>query len=184
MSTLFVNNLNTASGTDITIPTGKKLVVTDTGGVKVPGSIIQVQTTQAHHNGITELTTQTFAAIAGMSVTITPKFANSKILVRSQLSYWFTTDANNYFIATFYRNIGGAGATNLADTATYDSMQFYAPVRQAQYNNVAMMEYLDSPNTTSSTVYHLYGRRYDATNNVRCTWSETTSYITAMEIAQ
>ena len=34
-STLKINNLDTASGTDITIPTGKKLVVTDTGGVKV-----------------------------------------------------------------------------------------------------------------------------------------------------
>ena len=157
-STLKINNLDTASGTDITIPTGKKLVVTDTGGVKVPGTIVQVQTTQAHHNGITDLTTQTFAAIAGMSVTITPKFANSKILIRSQMSYWFSTDANNYFIATYFRNIGGAGATNLADT-TYDSLQFFAPARQAQYNNVGMMEYLDSPNTTSSIVYQKYGRR-------------------------
>ena len=36
MSTLFVNNLNTASGSTITVPTGKKLVVTDTGGLSVP----------------------------------------------------------------------------------------------------------------------------------------------------
>ena len=35
MSTLFVNNLNTASGSTITVPTGKKLVVTDTGGLGV-----------------------------------------------------------------------------------------------------------------------------------------------------
>ena len=41
MSTLFVN-LNTASGSTITVPTGKTLVVTDTGGVKVPGSVIQM----------------------------------------------------------------------------------------------------------------------------------------------
>jgi len=41
MSTLFVNNLNTASGTDITIPTGKKLIATDTGGLKAPGTIVQ-----------------------------------------------------------------------------------------------------------------------------------------------
>ena len=38
MSTLFVNNLNTASGSTITVPTGKKLVVTDTGGLSVPGT--------------------------------------------------------------------------------------------------------------------------------------------------
>ena len=184
MSTLLVNNLNTASGSTITVPTGKKLVVTDTGGIQLPGSVVQVQTTQAHYNGITDLTTTTLAAIAGMSVTITPKFANSKILIRSQLSYWFSTDGNNYFIATYFRNIGGAGATNLVSGKTYNGIQFYAAGRQAQYNDVAMMEYLDTPNTTSSTVYQLYGRRYDGTNNVRCTWNEATSYITAMEIAQ
>ena len=43
MSTLFVNNLNTASGSTITIPTGKKLVVTDSGGVVAPGQIIQTR---------------------------------------------------------------------------------------------------------------------------------------------
>ena len=41
MSTLFVNNLNTASGDTITLPTGKKLVVTDTGAITAPGMIIQ-----------------------------------------------------------------------------------------------------------------------------------------------
>ena len=34
MSTLFVNNLNTASGTTITIPTGKQLIGTDTNSIK------------------------------------------------------------------------------------------------------------------------------------------------------
>ena len=41
MSTLFVNNLNTASGTTITIPTGKTLKSTDTPIVGA-GNIIQV----------------------------------------------------------------------------------------------------------------------------------------------
>ena len=42
MSTLFVNNLNTASGSTITVPTSKKLIVTDGGGLKVPGTVVQV----------------------------------------------------------------------------------------------------------------------------------------------
>ena len=42
MSTLFVNNLNTASGSTITVPTGVITAVTDTYGVKVPGSVIQM----------------------------------------------------------------------------------------------------------------------------------------------
>ena len=43
MSTLFVNNLNTASGSTITVPTGKTIVVTDEGGVRVPGTVLQVK---------------------------------------------------------------------------------------------------------------------------------------------
>tara|TARA_B100000963_G_scaffold81760_1_gene69590 strand:- start:403 stop:987 length:585 start_codon:yes stop_codon:yes gene_type:complete len=78
MSTLFVNTINTASGTDITIPTGKKLVVADEGGVIVPGTIIQVKSgvkrdTTAH-------TGATFSDI-GLSATITPKQSNSHIMI-------------------------------------------------------------------------------------------------------
>ena len=74
MSTLFVNNLNTASGTDITIPTGKKLVVTDTGGVKVPGSVVQF----AYRDPTAAYVTQASASSTSytntnISVTITPK---------------------------------------------------------------------------------------------------------------
>ena len=43
-STLKINNLDTASGTTITIPTGKTLVGTDTGSVKVPGMVVQTVT--------------------------------------------------------------------------------------------------------------------------------------------
>jgi len=78
MSTLFVNTINTASGTDITIPTGKKLVVADEGGVIVPGTVIQVKSgvkrdTTAH-------TGATYSDI-GLSATITPKQSNSHIMI-------------------------------------------------------------------------------------------------------
>ena len=47
MSTLFVNNLNTASGSTITIPSGKTLKATDTPIVGA-GNVIQMQhSTQA-----------------------------------------------------------------------------------------------------------------------------------------
>ena len=40
-STLKINNLDTASGTTITIPTGKKLIGTDSATMKQPGMILQ-----------------------------------------------------------------------------------------------------------------------------------------------
>ena len=54
MSTLFVNNLNTASGSTITVPTGKKLVVTDAGGVQVPhmvGQMVQSGSISGSYSG-------------------------------------------------------------------------------------------------------------------------------------
>ena len=41
-STLKINNIDTASGSTITIPTGKQLIVTDAGAVRVPGTVLQV----------------------------------------------------------------------------------------------------------------------------------------------
>ena len=52
-STIYVNNLTTASGSTITVPTGKKLVVTDAGGVQVPhmvGQMVQSGTIRFYTN--------------------------------------------------------------------------------------------------------------------------------------
>ena len=57
MSTLFVNNLNTASGSTITIPTGKTLKATDTPIVGA-GNIIQI--TQVHQHTVVVVPTQVF----------------------------------------------------------------------------------------------------------------------------
>ena len=92
MSTLFVNNLNTASGTDITIPTGKKLVVTDTGGIKLPGAVVQMQNATLAGGG--NSTTSTSFVDTGLTVNITPKFATSKIFVSSIQAVQITVSTN------------------------------------------------------------------------------------------
>jgi hypothetical protein len=76
MSTLFVNNLNTASGSTITVPTGKRLVVTDEGGVRVPGSVIQV--VNSTKSGAVTNTSQSSYVDTGLTATITPKYSSSK----------------------------------------------------------------------------------------------------------
>ena len=76
MSTLFVNNLNTASGSTITIPTGKTLVSTDTPIVGT-GNIIQVGFAQ--HNTQVSWTSQDSETFI-FQASITPKFTTSKIL--------------------------------------------------------------------------------------------------------
>ena len=83
MSTLYVNNIDTESGTNITIPTGKKLVVTDEGGLAVPGTVVQIQNTQnATQYSANNIGTLTYL----YQVSITPKFSNSKFLVHLNTS--------------------------------------------------------------------------------------------------
>ena len=60
MSTLFVNNLNTASGSTITVPTGKKLIVTDEGALTAPGMILQ--TVRSEYRTYVTTTSTSFVA--------------------------------------------------------------------------------------------------------------------------
>ena len=41
MSTLAVNTITTQTGDTVTLPTGKKIVGTDTGSIVAPGQILQ-----------------------------------------------------------------------------------------------------------------------------------------------
>lgn len=80
MSTLFVNNLSTASGTNITLASGKNLDAT-AGTFEPPaGHIVQVVT---HRNGdLPQHNSSSFIEISSnYRLTITPKYSNSKIVL-------------------------------------------------------------------------------------------------------
>ena len=81
MSTLFVNNLNTASGSTITIPTGKQLVGTDAASIYAPGMVVQMAERAGDNNVSRAASTSTSYVATNLQVTITPKFNNSKIIV-------------------------------------------------------------------------------------------------------
>tara|TARA_B100000212_G_scaffold216260_1_gene163619 strand:+ start:106 stop:615 length:510 start_codon:yes stop_codon:yes gene_type:complete len=156
---------------------------TTAANVKLPaGTPLQLQNVQSHFS-YQEVSTTSYVEVTGMSVSITPKFANSKIKISCQVSWWLSTDASNYMFLTYYRDIGGGGYSNLADDTTYDAMQFYAPAKNAALNNNATLQFIDTPNTTSAVTYKLYCRKYDGTNNVRLKYAQTTSLMTAEEIS-
>ena len=79
MSTLFVNNLNTASGTTITVPTSKQIIGTDTNSIKAPGMVIQMESSTLAGSS-TQSSSASFAD-TGLTCNITPYYSNSKILV-------------------------------------------------------------------------------------------------------
>ena len=182
MSTLFVNNLNTASGSTITVPTGKQLIVTDQGGMRVPGSVIQVvnsiNTTHASSN------TASWAA-TDVAATITPKYNTSKILVQftGAIRVYNSSGANASGAWRIYRSVGGA---SFAQVGTHQlTHRFY------DYGSSGIiadqpfhMQYLDSPSTTSAVIYKLYWYKEAGTAMEYNPDGQDETYTTLMEIAQ
>ena len=161
MSTFNVDTLQKADGTEFA----------------QAGHVVQVQQYQAYP-AYMNLSSDSFAA-TNMTVTITPKFANSKIVLHASWGYWFASDSNNYCIGTFYR-----GSSNLG-TGSYSALTFHGPMRNSSYNHHATMDYIDSPGTTNATTYTVYVRPYSAnTSHLRVQWSAQLSFLSATEIAQ
>ena len=168
MSTLFVNNINTASGTDITIPTGKKLVGTDGGGISAPGMPVQIVASQTTL-GSTTMNSNSYVA-TGTAVSITPKLAGSKIYLdcRGAIMHHnaHSTVMNYGSMFSFYRDVNGGGYADVTGETRTFTGTFKNDADQNHWEDVvASMHYLDTPSySLGQTVnYKIYGRR--AQNN-------------------
>ena len=168
-STLKINNLDTASGSTITIPTGKQLIVTDEGSVRVPGTVLQVLSMRT--DGGTS-TTSTSLIDTGMTLTITPKATSSKIIILANMYEVYTGNTNTS--AMFSINRGGSIIGDHAG-ATLG----YAPA--SQYINV-QIQYFDEPSTTSATTYKIQYKSNNG-NSVAINGDNTQNHFMLMEIA-
>ena len=158
------------------------------------GHVVQVVHGQDTTSG-TGLTTSTDATYAstGLSVTITPKFANSMLIGSCTFNYWFgTSSAANYCASTIYR-----GSTNIAGlsqsvaSAPYSShsngpdLQWNHSQDPVGGGNVSVtMPFMDKPNTTSATTYTLYCRMNGTPDTLYVNWDNQAASIQIMEIAQ
>lgn len=174
-STIYVNNITTASGTDITVPTGKKLIVTDEGGLSVPGVVIQV--VQATNTQNQVISSTSFTATY-MQADITPKFATSKVLIIVN-GGMDTNAAARGMRTTIYRD----NTTNLATLASGQQGFDYNISHGARLQVTSFMQFLDSPATTSSVNYRVYGQG-TSSSNVEYPGTFQTKVMTLMEIAQ
>ena len=175
-STLKINNLEPASGSTITIPTGKTLVGTDEGTIRTPGAILQVKTATDSTERTTTSTSYTTASNT-LAVTITPKSTSSKIFVTCSFSYG-TPSGTISFFPTIYR-----GSTNLGGSTN----RFGNLFNGSSYNySHATLQVLDSPSTTSATTYQLYFKIGSGSNAGRINnggGGGSFSTITAFEVA-
>ena len=169
MSTLFVNNLTTASGSTITVPTGKELILTDEGAVRVPGTVLQVLSMRTDGG---RSTTSTSLVNTDMTLTITPKATSSKIIILANMYEVYTGSTNTS--AMFSINRGGSIIGDHAG-ATLG----YQPANQ--YINV-QLQYFDEPSTTSATEYKIQFKSSNG-NSVAINGDNTQNHFMLMEIA-
>ena len=159
-------------------------------GVAIPGHVIQMVNTSWSTQ--TVITATSYTAVTGGSLTITPKFSTSKILVMVSLSTK-VNDPN-----TVYAN--GAlqilrGSTNISGSVPTDGtgsfeIGFYAGgISGFELNHRYANNVIDSPSTTSATTYSVKGKSYGSaggivTVNASGAGGSGTSSLILMEIAQ
>ena len=157
----------TASNFTQTLPAATGTII-NTGSPQ-SGSVIQVVNAQ-FDNPSQFTTTSTSAVSTTLTLSITPKFATSKILVFSNTQIINQASGVNGGMA-IYRN----GSTSLGWNSWFygSASNNWVPATNISY---------DSPATTSATTYTLYIKSGGGTISVF--WgSGSSSTITAMEIA-
>jgi hypothetical protein len=176
MSELSVGQLRglTANGNVITVPSGHRLVA--------PGHVLQVVSVTKTDTFST--TNTSFTDITGLSATITPSSASSKILISCQI--FGATPTNN---TTYFGLIRDTTDIARSTTATsVNASSFVADIGATQGYNQSI-EFLDSPSTTSATVYKVAMRQNSGGTGFinRRSFDNgfgAISTITLMEIAQ
>lgn len=166
MSTLRVNNMTNIGGT---------------GPTYAPGHVIQVQSVTKVNDWTT--TSTSYVDIAGLSVDITPKSANSKILVVATVSMAQVTSSDA--LVQLLR-----GSTILSNGTFGSLANGFAQVPSTYANLISNQNitYLDSPASTSTQTYKIQGRVYSS--GTMCVNRRgvdgafgTSSSITVMEVA-
>jgi hypothetical protein len=182
----------TASNFTQTLPAADGTILTT--GSPQSGSVIQVVSTTKTDTFST--TSTSFTDITGLSVSITPKFATSKILVLFNVY----TSANQNSASAPVRLLRDSTAIDIGDAASTRprvSGVFYTGDVTAVVQcsiGVASNTFLDSPATTSATTYKMqmlsangsvtmYVNRTSSDRDSNTFDPRTASSITVMEIA-
>jgi len=151
--------------------------IQNTSGVDNQGKIIQVVN---FTNAVGQYSSGSGSFLdTGFSITITPKFSNSKILINVSARGY---SSSHYVYFNLYR-----GGTSLSgEAATGNGLAGPVAYQGGGWQQVTFF-YQDSPNTTSAVTYDLYGRTASGTLYVGQNASAVFPngvYMTATEIAQ
>ena len=164
-----------ANANEIVIPTGQKIVGTDSGSIVAPGQVLQ--TIYSTFNTQTFMAS-TSTATTGHSATITPKFANSKILVQ-HMGTVYNEGNNLHQYRTVYR-----GSTNLAASGEGLTLHSAGASSSGRWSSIGF-NILDNPATTSAITYTIYFRgNSSSSNSYYCYGTNYPQTLILQEIAQ
>jgi len=154
------------------------------------GSVIQF--VDHTFDGVSTIQSASYTSITSGSVTITPKFSSSKILIMACVSLYQNDSNQNYIYGGFQFK---RGSTVITTDVTDNSGSFaiganFGGSSSSEIVQRVPFNIIDSPNTTSATTYSMQGRVYNYANTGGYfivnpgNNSRAASTIHAMEIAQ
>ena len=181
-SILKVNQIQTTAGG---VPTAADL------GLNVTGTVLQV--VQAFKSDIWSSSSTSYVDVTGLSITITPSSANSKIYIAAYLGR--VSNSGSSYYSNAWRFTRGSTAIGVGDAA---GNRLLAGMNthhyDGNYDGTGAMFYLDNPSTTSPVTYKVQGAGHGS-GTVLLNYSEsnydvnlgygsrTGSNLIAMEIA-
>ena len=167
---------------------------TTAANVKLPAGCI-LQTIQTAKTDTFTGSATSFTDITGFSVTITPKYNNSKILIYTTM----TGEVQNNTYCAQFRLMRGSTAVGIGDANSSAPRGSFHIDSYASGGSLAMItasfHFMDSPATTSATTYKVQGKVVSGSGNFYVGRNHTDNsgssgpgrypaIITAMEIAQ
>ncbi|MAD24683.1 MAG: hypothetical protein CMO44_10985 [Verrucomicrobiales bacterium] len=172
-----------ASATDpttVTIPSGHKLVASDTAGVICPGQILQVVNTNfASNTGPFNTSANSYVQITGLDTTITPKASGSHILCTVNVMHG--QNSNGWMHGELRRD-----GTQVAEQSWYGKDQYGGGIDCKPWFNFVDTT---SGTTAGTAIAYTVWIHTQGSTTVTVNWNNnnsnlSTSNVTLMEIAQ
>ena len=124
---------------------------TSGNGVHIPGHVIQIVNNDLGYASVTSTTKVDIG-----SITITPKFATSKILIVFEQHIYVGNSSTDQWRGALVRLRRGS-TTLLEDSSSEYGESFYLQSDPDRYMTYSTRTYVDSPNTTNATTYTISG---------------------------
>ena len=162
MSTLEVKELSHPSGEVIKIASGKTLDLKSQGTTTLPtGSVLQVVSTTK--TDVFNTTSTSFIDVTGLSASITPSSTSSKILVTV---FFNLAISSGYMAMALLRRDSTAICLGDASASRQRATAIHKGITNNNVSEFLSVTFLDSPSTTSATVYKLQIKSENSGHNV------------------